>query len=174
MCASRSLNQSSITNLAPSPPFLLQDRIRAIANAMGLQTVLWKYDSNDWRVGQNGYTTANVDTSYQLFIANLTAGSFDTVGGIMLTHELNNYTMQEAVNWYPQLKAAFSVRWFTAVFSLHNKKRLTHFFFLSCRHHWHQHIVPIGVAMNTTNPYLETNYTLPTFQQCKVPFTSSA
>jgi hypothetical protein len=77
---------------------------------MGLQTILWKYDSNDWRVGQNGYTAANVDASYQFFIANLTAGSFDTVGGIMLTHELNNYTMQEAVNWYPQLKAAFSVR----------------------------------------------------------------
>ena len=27
----------------------------------------------------------------------------------MLTHELNNFTMQEAVNWYPRLKAAFSV-----------------------------------------------------------------
>ena len=27
----------------------------------------------------------------------------------MLTHELNNFTMQEAINWYPRLKAAFSV-----------------------------------------------------------------
>ena len=27
----------------------------------------------------------------------------------MLTHELNNFTMQEAVNWYPKLKAAFKV-----------------------------------------------------------------
>ena len=77
---------------------------------MGLQTVLWKYDSNDRRVGQGGWTAANVDASYQLFIGNLSAGTFDTMGGIMLTHELNNYTMQEAINWYPQLKAAFSVR----------------------------------------------------------------
>lgn len=28
----------------------------------------------------------------------------------MLTHELNNYTMQEAMNFYPKLKAAFDVR----------------------------------------------------------------
>ena len=27
----------------------------------------------------------------------------------MLTHELNNYTMQEAINMYPKLKAAFDV-----------------------------------------------------------------
>jgi hypothetical protein len=77
---------------------------------MGLQTILWQYDSNDWRVGTGNYTTTDVDAAYQLFIGNVTAGTFNTVGGIMLTHELNNYTMQEAVNHYPQLKAAFSVR----------------------------------------------------------------
>ena len=27
----------------------------------------------------------------------------------MLTHEPNNFIMQEAVNWYPKLKAAFKV-----------------------------------------------------------------
>lgn len=27
-------------------------------------------------------------------------------------------------------------------------------------------MVPIGVALNKTNPYKETNYSLPTFQQC--------
>jgi hypothetical protein len=54
-------------------------------------------------------TPATVDTNYGLFISNLTAGIFDTVGGIMLTHELNNFTMQEAMNWYTQLKSAFEV-----------------------------------------------------------------
>jgi hypothetical protein len=40
----------------------------------------------------------------------MTSGTFNTVGGIMLTHELNNFTMSEAIKFYPQLKAAFSVR----------------------------------------------------------------
>ena len=31
------------------------------------------------------------------------------VGAIMLTHELNNYTMSEAIKWYPSLRAAFNV-----------------------------------------------------------------
>ena len=88
----------------------MQDRIRAIANALDLQTIIWKFDSNDWRVGTNNITTADVDADYQLFINNETAGNFNTAGAIMLTHELNNYTMQEAVNFYPALKAAFSVR----------------------------------------------------------------
>ena len=30
-------------------------------------------------------------------------------GTIMLTHELNNYTMSEAIKYYPQLRAAFTV-----------------------------------------------------------------
>jgi hypothetical protein len=67
------------------------------------------YDSFDWLVGTNNMTAANVDTNYQLFINNETNGTFDTVRGIMLTHELNNFTMWEAVKWYPQLKQAFKV-----------------------------------------------------------------
>ncbi|KAI0295340.1 chitin deacetylase [Multifurca ochricompacta] len=128
-----------VTGVTPTcwrPPYGdVDDRIRAIANALGLQTILWKYDSNDWRVGLNNVTATDVDTYYNLFISNLTAGNFDTVGGIMLTHELNNFTMQEATKFYPQLKSAFS------------------------------HVVPVGVALNKTRPYREANYSLPTFQQ---------
>ena len=57
----------------------------------------------------NNIIAANVDTNYQLFISNETSGTFNTAGGIMLTHELNNFTMSEAVKWYPQLKQAFKV-----------------------------------------------------------------
>jgi hypothetical protein len=60
-------------------------------------------------VGNATITQADVDANYGLFISNLTAGTFNTVGGVMLTHELNNFTMQEAINWYPRLKAAFQV-----------------------------------------------------------------
>jgi len=61
-------------------------------------------------VGNVTISQADVDADYGLFVNNLTTGTFNTVGGIMLTHELNNFTMQEAVNWYPKLKAAFSVQ----------------------------------------------------------------
>ena len=101
---------SFLTSTRDRHVFRVQDRIRAIANALGLQTIIWDYDSNDWRAGQGNITAADVDTDYGLFISNLTAGTFNTVGGIMLTHELNNFTMQEAIKWYPQLKASFSVR----------------------------------------------------------------
>ena len=89
----------------------MQDRIRAIANALGLQTIMWKYDSLDWQAGVGNFGPADVDANYQLFVNNLTAGTFNTVGGILLTHELNNFTMQEAINWYPKLKSTFSVRY---------------------------------------------------------------
>jgi hypothetical protein len=44
--------------------------------------------------------------------SNVVADGFSLAqnGAIMLTHELNNFTMQEAITFYPQLKAAFAVR----------------------------------------------------------------
>ncbi|KAA1473349.1 hypothetical protein DENSPDRAFT_779668 [Dentipellis sp. KUC8613] len=78
--------------------------------------------------------------NYTSFISNVASGAFNTEGGIMLTHELNNFTMSEAVKFYLQLQAAFS------------------------------HIVPVGVALNKSQPYIETNYTLPSFAECKCLF----
>ncbi|PBK86971.1 carbohydrate esterase family 4 protein [Armillaria gallica] len=128
-----------VTGVTPKcwrPPFGdVDDRIRAIANALGLQTIIWKYDSNDWKAGTGNITTETVDANYQALINNMTSGAFSTQGTIMLTHELNNYTMSTAMKWYPQLKAAF------------------------------QYLVPIAVAMNNTQPYVETNYSFPTFDQ---------
>ncbi|KAK7040727.1 hypothetical protein VNI00_009633 [Paramarasmius palmivorus] len=43
--------------------------------------------------------------------------------------------MSEAIKWYPQLKQAF------------------------------KNIVPVGVALNKTQPYVENDYSLPTFEQ---------
>ncbi|KAJ7590427.1 carbohydrate esterase family 4 protein [Mycena floridula] len=135
---------TGVTPTCWRPPFGdVDDRIRAIATGLNLTTIIWKYDSFDWEVGFNGVTADQVDANYQNFINNATSGTFDTVGAIILTHELNNYTMSEAVKWYPQLKAAFN------------------------------HIVPVGVAMNKTHPYVETNYTLPTFAQYVAGATTS-
>ncbi|KII90446.1 carbohydrate esterase family 4 protein [Plicaturopsis crispa FD-325 SS-3] len=126
-----------VTGVTPTcwrPPFGdVDDRIRSIANALGLRTIIWKYDSNDWKAGTGNITAADVDQNYADLISNAKNGTFSTAGAIMLTHELNNFTMSEAVKFYDQLAAAFS------------------------------YIVPVGVAWNKTQPYVESNYTQATF-----------
>jgi len=119
------------------PPYGdIDDRIRAIAQALGLRVILWKYDSNDWEVGSvAGITPATVDANYQALITSAQNGTFNDQGTIILTHEINNYTMQEAVKFYPLLKAAF------------------------------KYITPVGVGYNKTQPYVESNYSLPSFSQ---------
>ena len=120
------------------PPYGdVDDRIRAIAAGLNLTTIVWQYDSNDWQVGAVGsnVTSAQVDANYQGLITSAGNGTFNTAGTIILTHEINNYTMQEAINMYPKLKAAF------------------------------KSLVPVGVALNISQPYLEANYTQPTFAQ---------
>lgn len=77
---------------------------------MNLQTILWGYDSEDADVGEDNITPTDVEINYNMFLSNLTAGTFDTAGGILLTHEVDNFTMQEAINWYPRLRLSFSVR----------------------------------------------------------------
>jgi peptidoglycan/xylan/chitin deacetylase (PgdA/CDA1 family) len=113
----------------------VDDRVRFIAQQLGLQNILWKYDSNDWKVAAGEATPDEVQANYDYLIANVTAGTFNTAGTIMLTHELNNYTMQTAIDNYPKLVAAFD------------------------------HIVPVGVGYNVTQPYVETNYTQQNFAQ---------
>ncbi|EIW77691.1 carbohydrate esterase family 4 protein [Coniophora puteana RWD-64-598 SS2] len=127
---------TGVTPTCFRPPFGdVDDRVRAIANALGLVNIVWKYDSNDWRADYDGYTEAQVDQNYQDFINTANGGAFTTEGAIMLTHELNNFTMSEAMKFYSQLQGAF------------------------------KHIVPVGVGYNRTQPYLETNYGLPSFEQ---------
>lgn len=117
------------------PPFGdVDDRIRAIANGLGLRTIIWRYDSFDWEAGLDGITVQDVDNNYQQIITAAQNGTLNTGGVIMLTHELNNFTMQTAVQYYNMLKSTFKA------------------------------LVPVGVALNKTQPYVETNYSLPTFE----------
>ncbi|EDR02485.1 carbohydrate esterase family 4 protein, partial [Laccaria bicolor S238N-H82] len=133
-----------VTGVTPTcwrPPYGdVDDRIRSIANGLGLRTIIWKYDSFDWKEGMPGVTEATVDQNYQGLIDGANSGTFDSVGAIMLTHELNNYTMSEAIKWYPSLRAAFTVKFF---------------------------VVPVGVALNKTQPYVESTPTQPSFSQCR-------
>ncbi|KAJ6602840.1 carbohydrate esterase family 4 protein [Mycena vulgaris] len=111
----------------------VDDRIRFIAQQLGLDTVMWGFDAFDWEVGSNGVTEATVQGNYDSIVTKAGQGAFNNVGAIMLMHELNNYTMQTTMDNYPKLAGAFD------------------------------HLVPVGVAMNKTQPYQETNYTQPNF-----------
>ncbi|KAJ6459735.1 carbohydrate esterase family 4 protein [Mycena vitilis] len=129
-----------VTGVTPTcwrPPLGdVDDRIRYIATQLGLVTVMWKYDAFDWQVGAGTtppVTAADVQANYDKLISAANNGTFNTVGAIMLTHELNNFTMQTAIDNYPKLIAAFD------------------------------HLTPVGVGYNRTNPYVEQNYTQPSF-----------
>ncbi|KAG7094594.1 hypothetical protein E1B28_005419 [Marasmius oreades] len=89
----------------------------------------------DADVGTTGVTTESVDTAYKDFLATAQNGTFASKGTILLEHEVDNFTVSKAMQNYPQLKSAF------------------------------KYIVPVGVALNKTHPYVETNYTLPSFEQ---------
>ena len=79
-------------------------------------------------MGSEQATDHQVQENYQKLIDDVDHGKFDTVcgvfflfyesevltmrfqeGAVILTHELNNYTMSVAVKWYDQLKDAFDV-----------------------------------------------------------------
>jgi peptidoglycan/xylan/chitin deacetylase (PgdA/CDA1 family) len=87
----------------------VDDRIRFIAQQLGLATVMWGFDSFDWKNGQLNVTPETVQANYDALITQADQGAFDTVGAIILTHELNNYTMQTAIDNYPKLAQAFDV-----------------------------------------------------------------
>lgn len=72
-------------------------------------------------------TQADIDANYQSVIDAQKNGTYATHGPIVLTHEINNFTMAEAVKWLPQLQSTF------------------------------KNVVPVGVAYNWTTPYAETD-----------------
>lgn len=73
--------QPTYSHQIQQPPFGdVDDRIRYIAAQLGLETILWKYDSNDWRAGTApNITAATVYANYDALIASVSAGAFDTV-----------------------------------------------------------------------------------------------
>lgn len=107
----------------------VDDRIRTIAYGLGLQHMMWEYDSDDWKVGVDGVTQAQVQANYDDLFTAAANGTFSTHGTIMLTHEIRNDTMQLFMDNYDKLAAAF------------------------------KYITPIWTAENVTQIYLESNGT---------------
>ncbi|ETS64745.1 hypothetical protein PaG_00700 [Moesziomyces aphidis] len=118
------------------PPFGdVDDRVRAIAKGLGLETVLWTDDTDDWKILPLGtLPTASIDANYASIIAKETQGPTAGQGNIVLTHEINGHTMDEFMKQYANIQAVF------------------------------KHIVPLTACKNQTKPYPE-DITYPDFAQ---------
>ncbi len=46
---------------------------------MGLRTIMWKYDTDDWMIGEGQATKAQIDANYQDVINSASNGSFSSV-----------------------------------------------------------------------------------------------
>ncbi|KAI9016274.1 hypothetical protein CLU79DRAFT_764220 [Phycomyces nitens] len=114
----------------------LDDRVRWIATQLNMTAMLWNLDTNDWAAGSiPGVTVDTVNQKYESYIQMGTNGTFATSGNIVLTHEINNMTMDFFVKHYPEIKKAY------------------------------KHVVDAATCMNITHPYVESTITFPTFDQ---------
>lgn len=116
------------------PPFGdVDDRIRYIAAGLGMSTILWDNDVNDFRFATLGQ--AAVNGAYQKIIDGATRGDYNTHGTIVLSHELNADTMATSQAFLPKISQAFKF------------------------------VAPVAVCQNNTHPYLEKQYSYPTFTE---------
>lgn len=123
---------TGVTPTCWRPPFGdTDDRVRAIAAGLGLRTILWQQDTDDWNIMPDGnQATDAIDNNYQkIFSKN------GTQSPIVLTHEIDQYTMGEFQKMYGKLKNAY------------------------------QNVVPVSACQNITQPYPENGITYPNFEQ---------
>ncbi|EIE86678.1 hypothetical protein G6F46_007174 [Rhizopus delemar] len=89
------------------PPYGdVDDRVRWIATQLNLTAVIWNLDTNDWAAGDTE-TVEDVQATYDDFITMGTNGTFATSGQIVLTHEIDNTTMQLAVDNLAKIQKAY-------------------------------------------------------------------
>ncbi|KAI8391656.1 chitin deacetylase [Radiomyces spectabilis] len=112
----------------------VDDRVRWIATQLNLTTILWNLDTDDWAAGSTK-PLATVQQSYDDFIQMGSNGTFGTSGNIVLTHEIDNTTMQLAVENLPKIQKAYT------------------------------HVLDVATCMNITHPYMEDTVTVKTFDE---------
>lgn len=92
----------------------VDDRVRAIAHQMGLTTVLWDYDSEDWKLpssaGNGMIKPEVVDGYFTKWIEKRKSGNDTEHGHITLQHEINEATVGIAEKWLPRIQGVFDVK----------------------------------------------------------------
>jgi peptidoglycan/xylan/chitin deacetylase (PgdA/CDA1 family) len=125
-----------VTGLTPlywRPPLGdVDDRVRWIASQLNLTAIIWNLDTDDWAAGTT-VTVQQVQQNYQNFIQDGTNGTFARSGNIVLSHEINNMTMDFAIQNIPNIKKAY------------------------------KNILDVATCMNITHPYAETSVSFAAF-----------
>lgn len=81
----------------------VDDRVRYIASALGMRTILWKEDTNDWNIQPDGSdSVATIDQNYRKIINKASNES-----PIVLSHELSSHTIDEFIKMYPHIKKGY-------------------------------------------------------------------
>lgn len=101
---------------------------------MNLTTVLWNLDTNDWAAGYSE-PVEQVQANYQDFIEMGSNGTFANSGNIVLTHEIDNTTMQLALDNLPNIVKNY------------------------------KHVLDVATCMNITYPYIEQSISYPSFSE---------
>ncbi|KAG2187661.1 hypothetical protein INT44_005351 [Umbelopsis vinacea] len=124
---------TGVTPLYWRPPLGdVDDRVRWIASQLNLTAIIWNLDTDDWAAGTT-VTVQQVQQNYQNFIQAGTNGTFASKGNIVLSHEINNMTMDFAVQNIPNIKKAY------------------------------KNILDVATCMNITHPYVETSISFAAF-----------
>ncbi|KAI9314226.1 hypothetical protein BX666DRAFT_2054584 [Dichotomocladium elegans] len=86
------------------PPYGdIDDRVRAIATALGFTPVIWDHDTNDWKVSED--SSFNVDW----IDGNVTEWTQTASNGVSLEHDLYQSTVDAAIRILPALQAKYKV-----------------------------------------------------------------
>lgn len=95
-----------VTTTCWRPPFGdVDDRVRAIAAGLGLRTILWSEDTDDWDVQPGGSSPrSKIVGNYQKIFDK----GKNHESEIVLTHEIRSDTMQLFQDMFPQLKNSFN------------------------------------------------------------------
>ncbi|PHZ12950.1 glycoside hydrolase/deacetylase [Rhizopus microsporus ATCC 52813] len=92
------------------PPYGdVDDRVRAIAWQMGMRTILWDQDSNDWNLVGGKIRAKAIDGYFQTWINARKNGTDDEHGHITLQHENSNATIHLSEKWLPKVQKSFRV-----------------------------------------------------------------
>ncbi|KAF9188174.1 chitin deacetylase [Haplosporangium sp. Z 767] len=88
------------------PPFGdIDNRIRGLLWAMGYTSVIWDYDTDDWKMAPGGQRTeSQVDQAFDQWVA---AAPQDKTGHITLEHELYQNTVNAAIKNLPKIQATW-------------------------------------------------------------------
>lgn len=89
----------------------VDDRIRSIAWQMGMSTVIWDRDTEDWAMpalGSGNYAPSMVDERFEKWIREERTLNQST-GIMVLEHELNHATITMTEKWIPIIKKTFNV-----------------------------------------------------------------